>query len=58
MHIGGDCAAVAVGQVVEHDRLVAGGQQLAHAVASNVSGSASDENFHVPDLYCVSISVG
>jgi hypothetical protein len=37
---------VTIDQVVHHHRFVAGGDELADAVAADVSGSAGDENFH------------
>ena len=43
-----------VDQAVEHDRFVARGQKLAHAMTSNITGSAANEDFHGGDLYCFS----
>ena len=58
LHPGRHRGAVAVGEIIKDDGGVTRRQQLANAMTPDVSGTAGDEHFHVPDLYCVSISDG
>ena len=55
---GGNSRAVPVDEIVKDDGFVARRQQLANAMTADVAGSAGNEYFHGPDLYCFSIYHG